>query len=33
MKLKLVDGIYCATCGYNMNFHPHTDCEYEEDEE
>ena len=31
MKLKLVgNSPYCATCGYNENFHPHADCEYEE---
>lgn len=33
MKLKLVEEIYCATCGYHINFHPHTDCEYVEEEE
>jgi len=32
MKLKLVDEIYCATCGYHMNFHPHETCEREESE-
>jgi hypothetical protein len=32
-KLKLIDGIFCATCGYNINFHPHAKCEYEEEEE
>ena len=32
MKLKLVDEIYCATCGYHMNFHPHETCERGEEE-
>jgi len=27
MKLKVVDVIYCATCGYNINFYPHYNCE------
>jgi hypothetical protein len=33
MKLKLVEEIYCATCGYNENFYSHPNCEYEDEEE
>ena len=34
-RLITIDEIYCATCGYHINFHPHATCVYtnERDEE